>query len=283
MIIKKARVEDFEQIYNLLLDFNNSSIKKEDWRQLFINHWNNSEDYFGYVLIDNNKAVGFQGLIFSRRIINGQTQKICNLTSWIVKREYRNNSVALLLPVLKLKGYTITNFTASKEVCLMLKRLGFKELETRIKIIPPVSVIGFLSGKCSVEFDRNEIKRHLSKKDLNIYSDHSKLKAIYLLIKEGDEYSYLVLNRTKKRFFHFAQIHYISNLRIFLKYINRISMRICLRLNVFGLLVDERYVEGHKIRNLITIKLSQPNLFKAEFLTRDDINTLYSELLVLNI
>jgi hypothetical protein len=281
-VVRKALAKDFEKVYPLFQEFNNSRSTKEDWRQLFINHWDTQEDYFGFLLIDRDKVVGFLGLIFSNRLINNKIEKFCNLTTWIVKKEYRSESLLLFFPLLELKEYTITNFTPSKQVYLILKKFGFKDIETDMKLIPPIPAIGFLNRKCSIEFDKDIIRDYLSNGDLKIYYDHLKLKSIYLLIKSRDENCFIIMNKTKKKMLSFAKIHYVSNLDVFLKYISKVNVKICLCLKVCGLLIDERYVRGHEIRHLIRIKRPQPTVFKSESLKKGEIGTLYSELLVLN-
>ncbi|SVC86310.1 uncharacterized protein METZ01_LOCUS339164, partial [marine metagenome] len=56
--VKKVLEEDFNLIYPLLEQLNSSQIKKDQWKKLFINHWCSEADYFGYFLIEQNKAVG---------------------------------------------------------------------------------------------------------------------------------------------------------------------------------------------------------------------------------
>lgn len=282
-VLKKAKLEDFEAIYPLLLDFNNPRITKDDWKQLFIKHWDRPEDYFGYMLVDGDKVVGFLNFNFSTRVINNEIQKFCNLGSWIVKKEYRSEAVLLLLAALKLKEYTITDFTPSREAYLTLKKFRFKDIETDIKIILPVPIVDFLTQRLSVEFDRNIIKNYLDEKDLKIYYDHFKFKNIYLLIRSKDESCYIIINKTRRKRLAFGRIHYVSNMDIFLKCINKVNMKICWHLKVCGLLIDERYLGENKMRYSVTIKRRYPSLFKSEVLEKDNIDTLYSELLILDL
>jgi hypothetical protein len=281
-ILKKALAEDFKDVYPLLLEFNNPRLAREDWKEIFTNHWGKQQDYFGYMLVNNDKVVGFLALIFSARLINDKIQKFCNIGSWIVKKEYRSETALLILPVLKLKEYTLTVSTPSKEVYLMLKKLGFKDLETHINIILPLPSLVRLSENCLVEFDKNAIKGYLSQGDLKIYRDHLKFETIHMLLRSGDENCYVVLNKTKKRFFPFARIHYISNLELFLKYIGHIKARVCLRLRVCGLLISQWYLKNCKPSGLIRIRRPQPTLFKSDSVEKDDIDTLYSEQFLLN-
>lgn len=281
-ILRRAKACDFEKIYPLLLEFNNPRLTKDNWRELFVNHWDSQEDYFGYMLIDHAQVVGFLGLIFSDRLINNKIQKFCNITSGIVKKEYRSESLLLFSSLLKLKDYTVTDFTPSKEVYLILKKFGFKDVETRTRIIFPLPTIDFLS-KCSIEFDRNIIKNYLDEKNLKIYCDHLKFKNIYLLIRLGSKNCYAIITKIRRKGFFFGRIHYISDIAVFSKCIHKVNMKICLHLKVCGLLINEGYLGGNQIKHSITLKRRYPTMIKSESLEKNNVDTLYSEVLVLNL
>jgi hypothetical protein len=102
--IRKASGDDFERIYPLLLKFKNPYIRKNRWSQLFVDHWGENLGHFGYVMMDGDDAVGFLGLLCSRRNAGGRDHRFCNLTSWIVREPYRGRSLFLLLPALKERG-----------------------------------------------------------------------------------------------------------------------------------------------------------------------------------
>ena len=95
--IRKALASDFEEIYLFFLKNHTTttSIPKDDWRKLFIRHWCKPEDSFGYVIIDNDRIRGFLGTIFSYRLINDSLQKFCNLSTWVVSKDYRSYSNGL--------------------------------------------------------------------------------------------------------------------------------------------------------------------------------------------
>jgi len=121
--IAKVHAADFERIHPLLDGFVNAShLTKEDWRKQFNPPWGGHRDYCGYMLLDDKQPVGFLGLLFSRHPIHGQIEEFCDLAAWIVKEEYRSNSLALLFPLLKEKNLTITTFTASNRVITVLKK-----------------------------------------------------------------------------------------------------------------------------------------------------------------
>lgn len=282
-VIRKAKIEDFEIIYPLLCELNSSRLTKDDWMQLFVDHWNHQQDYFGYVLIDNNIAVGFLGLLFSERLINNKIEKFCNMSSWIIKEQYRSESISLLFPVLGMKGLTTTVFTPSTITYSVLKSFGFQDISSNRKLIPAVSLGSFLNKKCSVAFDKEMITQGLTEGDLKIYSGHLKFNCIHLLIKSQEGNCYIVLKKCKEKKLPFAEVHYLSNLDIFLKYIAKASVKICLSLKIFGLIVEERYLKGNHFKYSVTVKSYRQAIYKSPSLEKSDIDTLYSELFIFDL
>src|SRR5882672_8108148 len=99
--IERATSIDFDRVYPLLLDFNNSRIAQDKWRQIFNTNWNSPENYCGLLLLQGGRVEGYLGLLFSARMIKGRTEKFCNMTSWIVREGCRSQSL-LLFELLKL-------------------------------------------------------------------------------------------------------------------------------------------------------------------------------------
>jgi hypothetical protein len=208
------------------------------------------------------------------------------MTSWIIKKEHRGKGLGSLLlgEIVKLKDYTITALTATRTIN-MYKKYGFKELETSFKIISPVQTRGIFSKKYKLEFNDGSIKNCLNDTDLKIYNDHLKFKCIHLIIKSERGYCYIILTRIRRKKLSFAQVHYISDLNIFLESINYIRLKLCLHLSVFGLWIEERFLRNHVVRYSFVSKFPYSSkLFKSDLLGKDNItDNLYTELLVLSI
>jgi|TARA_B110000495_G_C22940318_1_gene550133 hypothetical protein len=281
--VKKVFWEDFDLIYPLLEQLNNSHIKKDQWKRLFINHWSNKEDYFGYFLIEKNKAVGFLGLMFSTFTVNHTEYNFCNFTSWVVDKRHRSESIKLLLPVLKMKNFTLTSHTMSSDTYFIFKKLGFSDLEDTLVVIPPLPTLQIFSGECRVTINNKTTPIFLSEKDLKIYNDHSALDVNFIFAQTEQGYSMIIASRPIKKNLPFAHLHYVSNLNIFLECIHEIRLKVCIHLKTAALLVDKRYLNGIKIPKTWEYLLPQPRLYKSDHLTKKDITTLYSEMLLLNL
>jgi len=280
--IEKATTEDFERVYPQLQKFDTAEVSKEDWRKLFVKYWKSPEDFCGYMLVKDGEVKGFLGLIFSRRILDSEVHKFCNITSWIVDEDARSRSLFLLLEMLKLKDYTFTNFSASDTVAAVLTRLGFKEFEVSQQVLFPVPNLLLQGRGYTHEFDLRKIRERLNENDRVIFDDHQQLECEHLLLKSKDGYAYAVLKKTQRRNIPFAKVQYLSDAEHFAGGIEKFAAKICLRLKVLGIMVDERYLGDYKLRKSIRYPNKQKAYYKSnsETLNENRIDTLYSELVV---
>ena len=290
--IEKACLKHFEAVYRLLVRIDDRCNSKNDWKNLFIDHFNSGETYSGYSLLDNDKVVGFLGLIFAKRTIGDSEIKFCNITSWIVLKEYRNRSMALLRPVLKLNNYVLTNFTASKTVGTILKTLKFKELGKIFIIISPlpnIAVLKLLFTKKVRIIYGNKVKEVLGKDELRIFFDHSlpDFRCKHVVIKDVTGTCYIVSTRAFRKRIPFLHIHYVSNAEIFAKYVDIFRMIAPFKFKVAGIIMDKRFLKGERIKYVINCNLQSPRFYKSNLTNSpkdlDKIDHLYSEFVVLNI
>jgi hypothetical protein len=282
-IIRKAVAKDFEETYPLFEKFKNPRLLKDDWRQLFVDHWQSDEGYFGYVLEDEERIVGFLGLIFSRRILNGKEVKFCNITSWVVDEKFRNQSLSLFLPVLKMKDYVLTIHTVSKETYTVARKLGFQNLESHLRIIPPLPPVSNWFNFCEVKINDKRLIETLKGEVLQVYNDHLSFRCFHVHIRTHLGECYLIGTRVYRKKLSFFQVHHISNPKIFTKFSGRIAMVIFLRIKAVAMVADERFLQGNVVILSKVWPLPYPRVYKSDSLTQNDIDLLYSELPVLNI
>ncbi len=281
--IKKATVKDVDKLLPLLLELDSINQTQKEWKSLFKFHWDNNQNYFGYVMCDGDKAVGFLGLLFSRRVVNDQPNNFCNITSWIVKKEYRRQSLHLLLPVLELDNQTITVLTCNAGTYFITKKLGFIDLELGQRVILPLPFLPKSKPSTNIIFDRSEIEKKLQGETLKIYYDHCNLNCFHILICGPEGICYLVGARTNKKSIPLLHIHYMSAHRVFSSHVSAVSGRLCWRAKVAGLLVDERLLQGETIFPSIHFSLPNPRVYKSDTLKSNDIDLLYSEYQILNL
>ena len=286
--VEKATPAMFDDIYPLLLELDNT-LSTEKWRSIFDYNWESDEGYVGYALVDGRTAVGFNGTLFSRRIIDGKEVKFCNLTSWIVKEQYRSEAMRLVFPILGLKGYTLTNLTMNDKAWSITKRLGFKNLDTNTMLLFPVPELTRSAERDSmtIESDLTKITELLDPEHLKIFRDHMKYACGHLVIH--DKYSYCYILYTGKHYkrynceIPYGQIHYISNRSLFLKYLNKIKFHFLKNQKYVFLAIDERLIGNTPLPYSKVYPLKIPKMYKSEILTAEQIDNLYSELVVLGL
>ena len=310
--LRKAFISDFEFVYPLLIKFG-SQLTKDKWKELFKEHWQNPENFIGYLLEEEQKVIGYLGLIFSERIIDGKKEKFCNLSSWITDPEYRKNETSLLplLEALDLKDYTFTSFTATDRAKKIYNKLKFDVLDSRIRLVFRGSR-KIKDGEGKIFFN-DEIRDYLNSVDLKIYDDHKKFNCHHVLVLNDDdndnEYCYLILKTVRyslnkiewpKVFFYLnylmagifrysflsktiacGKIHYISNPELFYKQLQYNKAFICNKLGVRGLIFDDRYFKNRKIKKAM-YGCWNKTVFKSNSLRSYQIDSLYSELFILD-
>ncbi|MEZ0395200.1 MAG: GNAT family N-acetyltransferase [Anaerolineales bacterium] len=278
-LIRPAEPEDFERLYPLFLGFNEPRPAKETFRRLFVRLWGNLDDPFGYLLEDEGRPVGFLGTLFSQREIEGREEKFCNLTTWIVAPEYRSEGLSLLSRVLNRTGVTFTNFTGLK-VAPILRRFGFQVLDERARILLPLPFAG--AGEISLDPER--IAPCLDDHDRRILEDHRPFAFPHLLLRRGGEYAYLIVKPVRRKRLPLAEVHYLSHPAVFARLAPSLLARLCLRLGVLGLLVGEHYLAAQRVSLPgATIPQRIPRLFRSNSVPRQAMDTLYSELQVLDL
>ncbi|MCI0555341.1 MAG: GNAT family N-acetyltransferase [Anaerolineae bacterium] len=277
--IRKATLNDFDAVYPLFSRFNEPRPSKEEFQQLFIPRWGSDETHVGFILEENGQAVGYLGTLFSVREINGRREKFCNLCTWIVKEEYRSEGLPLLFQVLKMKDVTVTNFTGNR-VASILTKFDFKALDKMLKILLPIPTSG---DGCELIFDTSRIAPFLDTHDRRILEDHREFKHPFVLLKAKDGVSLICFNKVKRKRLPVLEVHYLSERNVFLKHIRHVLLSLCMRTGALGLMVGEHFLGGESIPFLMTIPQRQLRLFRSKTVSMEEMDTMYSELQVLNL
>jgi len=288
--VRQIIEEDFDVVADLANEnLPGWGLNREERKKIFKDHWNAGMDNWGHVMLADDEIVGYLGYIMSNRFINGKEEKICNLTSWFVKEEFRNQSLQLMFPMLGFKKYTITNLTPNKDSFGVLEKFGFKPLETADKLILPTG-FNFFSKKYKIVKNHKKVAELLSPEDLKLFNDHQKYDCIHTLIvdKKTKEYCYLISRKfntknvgASKMPLPFLHIYYVGNQEMFSKSCNYIRPMLNLKYKVFFCIVGERYLNETKIKHSKTLKRDVPSVYKSKNLERSQVDELYSELFIL--
>ena len=275
----------FREVYPLLQQID-PSLTEAAWSSIFNYKWEREQDYCGYCLFEGKEIVGFLGLIFSKRMVDDTIECFCNMTSWIVKEQYRGHSLSLLLPALRLKDHTITDLSPAKNVIRILERFGFKELDSRVKILLPTGIFGRdnSTGNCHISLDMNQIMGILNKKETRILKDHFNYPYIsHLLAYNKNSYCYVIFTIVRNPILSYCYIHHISNVKQFSIYSRMIRSKITKAGKTRFVLVDSRLVRGIKLPFSFDLPIRFPKLYRSSSLRPEQIDNLYSELPLLNL
>jgi hypothetical protein len=284
--VRRAGKNDFFQVFTLLREstLNSSGLPIDARRRMFYPAWTESEDYYGYVLEDEDKIVGFLGTLFSNRVKSNKEYKICEIHSWYVEDKYRNESLKLLMPVLGMKGISIVNYTPTQNVYDLSVKFGFKDLEDKITLAYPAPKLGLLPSKWSIVRDKNTIFKHLNEDERKIFNDHISVPCEHLLILSNrtNDYSYIVLKKLKRRWFEpFARVLFISNKEVFAQSFPVVRNKLILIYRIQCIVFSNNDIEGWKLPFSRQINREIPSQYKSRELCSKDFSQLYSVPLML--
>jgi len=295
-IIRKVEERDFEEVCKLVQEgLPNWQISNEQRFGMFKNYWNLPNHCAGYVAIVDSQIVGFIGTICSEIPKNNKLEKVCNLTSWFLKEEYRSQGIGLklLMPIIGMKGYTITNISPTEDSYKLLKSLGYKDLETgHYLLFPFLNLKNLFNKKCKLITDHSKIKHLLDKDEIKIFNDHLRgdfnCKHIVILIKEKKPL-YLIISKlnmkhlklTKFNLF-FGKVSYINDVFLFKSWNFYFRNMLCLFLKIPFFTVDKRFIGSNKPYLSIYKKLKVPLVYKSKKMKTTEVGDLYSEFFTLS-
>jgi len=311
--IKKVYTEDFEAVLKLLELFGNKDIDKEQWRRLCNPVCNKlANDFFGFALVDETKIIGFIAGIQSQRVIKGKTHLFCNISSWIVHPDYRNGKKGLLLldALMKIENVTFYVLSPVKHTLGYYALWGFKENTTKYKTLLPFPAVKNIFIKSHLLINDVQIYNVLNDVDRDIFNDHQLPGVFHVLFFYKKEYVYSIIKPTlyssyvlnssfiirfftkawfkifTKDFFksniQLGLVHYTNNPKLFSENIGLYNYKICKKIEVKGLSVNDKYLST---KSVLSIKnnINYAGLYKSNELSQDDFDTLYSELILLNL
>ncbi len=279
--VRKAVADDLHQVYPLLRDstLNSSWIPFETRKRMFQPQWGGNEGYYGYVMEDGDEVVGFLGTLFTERDVQGRRHKFCEIHSWFVKDQYRNESMKLFLPVMSIRKATLLNYTPTRTVYDISKKFGWEDLETQILQFLPVPTLRTLGAGYRIEARKQVIVQHLDEADRKIFLDHENLDCRhYLITRRGStEYLYVIVKKLRlHKWIPFGRILYASNKPMLLDAIDGLRMRLCRRLGLafvvidHGELADLLHQRGTPAFTRV-VKREVPSQYKSRDLKAEDI------------
>jgi hypothetical protein len=284
--VEKVRPEMYGDLYEFLLaDISpeeSEAAKDRLYRPLFETSWENSELERGFVLLQGGEVVGFIGTLFSARRIENREINLCNLTTWKVKEGSRSQSVELLFPILKRKEHIITGLSLAPHVYPVYKMLGFRDLETCLTVFAP-TVFAETKDRVESVFQIDLIRGHLNSDEKIVLDDHLKYECKHAVFFGESGYVYVVLSLSKKMHIPCVYIHHISNKDFFVRHHPSIVSRLMTIYRAPFVVTEGRYLDGYHLPLTLRYRLNVPRMVKGQMIDHKFIDSLYSELIVLNL
>lgn len=248
-----------------------------DWHRAMTAPWTSEQPNHGYLMRENGCVVGAYLAMYSERMIEGRSYRICNLGVWCVAERHRAAGLRMLRALLRQRGYTFTDLTPNPNVRALNARLGFTELDTATVLVPnvPWSV---LSRGVRVIDNIGDIAEILSGREQTIFRDHATTAARHVVLTYGQRRCYVMFRRDSyKRFPIFATILYVSDPDLFRRWAARHFYRYLLMRHGIPATLAELRVVGHRPPISMTVP-GRPKMYLSEELSARQIDYLYSEL-----
>ena len=283
--LEKITSSLFPKLHEAFLHDDDPLSTEQDWRNVFDYAWDLGEGHCGYALLEDEQVVGMMGMVFSERCINGVDRKFCNLHTWWVREDYRGRSLAMLRPILRLKEYTITHFTPCDRIRAVTKRLGFKDLNSQLRILLPQPFVRRRSSSTWIPplFEESEISNHLNVADQRILRDHLPYRPGNLLIQNGNRYCYVLYTHVIRHRMAYCHLHYISAPTLFAEQESGIRSALLERHHVKFVAVDDRLNPNIKFRNSFKFWAPAHALYKSDTVSPQQIDNLYSDVVFLSL
>lgn len=271
--------EHILDVTQFMMEHLNANIPHSIWISAFKTGWAARKPNNGFMLLDDGQIVGVLGAIYSDQLIDGAPHQFCNLTSLYVAPKYRGRALNLLARCLGQKDYKFTNFTANSAVEKMCVMLKFRYLMTGEYVllhcpIPP-RLLGVTVAKAEDVIDR------LPDAVAQVYRDHRQFTWLeFLAIGRRDRYCLAILRPSKIRHYPAAQILYVSDPDLYVRYSVAMGGHLLLSRGVVGTRISRRLLPR---RPLLAIEVAdgRPLLYRGKPLDDSQIQNTYSELMAL--
>ena len=279
-IVRPARETEIDLICDFLAAHMRPPVPRDRFRNLFTYPWMEEKPNLGFVLEDEGKLVGFISTIYADRDIRGRRERFCNLSSWCVLPEYRNQSLSLLSAVHRQGDLVLTNLTSRPAVQKISLGMRYALLDTYKLFAFPGAHFWtlFRFPWPEVRTSVAEIEPRLNPEQRQFLRDHTATECRHLWLGRGGRYCYIIWIRRVKQRVPFCELLYVSDPTLLRDHFELVKCLILMKGIGVALAVDERLL-GERLPLMYPYK--RVTLFKASRAGRMDVDNLYSELALL--
>jgi hypothetical protein len=281
-ILEQIRDSDLPAFCQFLTEHLSSGRSAEQWAQAFLQNWGVDKPNNGFLIRDQERIVGGIGAIYGERIIRGQPEQFCNITSWCVLEPYRAQSMRLAMAVVSQPGFHFTDLTPTEVVSKTLQFLRFKPMNERHAVWPniPWPFSRFRGVRVIIEPD--SIEEVLSAVDAKVFRDHRHLPWLrHAAVGRPGAFCHVVWKPNQLKGVPGALVLAFSDAGLFLRYRLAIGSHL-LRHGCFYTRVESRLLPRLP---MISRELAgfRNKVFRSDTLDEADISNLYSEIVGLDL
>ena len=124
--VRPIGLDDIGAVAGFMHEHLNQRVSTGAWARAVEVPWEDDRPNAGFMLLAGDRIVGAHLAFYSQRMIDGRSERFCNLGAWCVLEQYRLNGLKLLTSLLGQDGYHFTDLSPSGNVIGLNKRLGLR-------------------------------------------------------------------------------------------------------------------------------------------------------------
>lgn len=274
-----------DSIVDLLGDFNNKAITPDNWRAFLAYPWRSSQSPYGFVMLDGAEIVGFIATIVSPPVSSNSPERLCNISSWILRKDYqgRGRGFQLIQELLKSPHCTFTNMSPSPNTLKGLRALGFVDLEESQTIFTPATYARSIFATLRVEItdEKAALSSRLSPQEKTVFDPHSTcpVQHFHLSTPTGSCYGMFKVSSVGK--YSVAQIHYVSDPDVFAASAGHLAVWLMRRHGALKTIIDTRMLKNRRIPLSVRRPIPGAKLYLPGRIAKQDIPNSFSEIVLL--
>jgi len=277
--IRPVRATDIEPLCAFLHRGFGTRIPVAAWRRLFDYKWLDAKPNLGLLLVAGGEIRGFMGMLYARRLIQGKTALVCNLSSFYVHPDYRGWSFALLAHALRDETVCYTSLTPSRTVTQMCEAMGFSYIDrNRIILLPLLNAITLRGPSSRIISDPEQVRALLDGEQRRIFDDHAPYDCLQLVLESGSKSAYLVVKRRTLERFPVSDLLYCSAPSLLARHLERVKLAVIRRQRSVALTAEAGIFGAPRPLGVV---IRRPMLFRSSVLQAHELDRLYSELILL--
>ncbi|MBF0381859.1 MAG: hypothetical protein HQL69_12625 [Magnetococcales bacterium] len=259
-----------------------SQFTVDQWVNAFTQDWSTTKPNNGFMLCDGDDIVGVVGAIYSQQMVDGKMVDVCNINSWVVKPEYRSDSIYLLIKTVRQPGYHFTILTPRDQEMEIYRFLKFRTIVTRMIVTANIPwPFASLFGVHAVT-DIGTLQQVLHLEDARVHREHTSSPWLrHMAIGKEGAYCYVIYQRITLKAMPTAAILYVSDIQLFNRYRKALGSALLLRGMLFMRLESRFKTAIPKLSVLQTYPT--PTLVLSDLLKDCDVLNIYSERAALNL